>query len=83
MHPKGTQTGDREGTPAQKWPSEIKPISLPVLVGFVVATIAFGAARIHASGSIASIDRPAVTHAVTTRLVDFKPNSLPPAAFAD
>ena len=59
-------------------------MKLPVLFGFIAATICFGAARIHASGSIAttpekSIDLPAFA----TRVVDFKPHTFQPSAFAD
>jgi hypothetical protein len=83
VHGKSNQAGVRRGRSDQHQPAQIKAISLPVLCGFIVATICFGAARIHASGSIASNERPLETPAITTRLLDFQPNAIAPSAFAD
>ena len=59
-------------------------MKLPVLFGFIAATICFGAARIHASGSIATTpDKQIELPAFATRIVDFKPDTFQPSAFAD
>lgn len=62
---------------------EFGPRSLPVICGFLVATICFSAARIHASGSVAFVDRSVDQPAISTRLVEFRPQDFAPAAFAD
>ena len=85
-------------TASKSWP-ETRPESptraWPALCGFAVAMICFGAARIHASGSIPTSDKiptwdKAAEHramgstgATTTRMVDFKPHAFAPSAFAD
>ena len=55
----------------------------PAMCCFVVAMICFGAARIHASGTIQAAEKAAETSAVTTRVIDFKPDAFEPSAFAD
>ena len=60
-----------------------RPLGLPVLGCFLAATLSFGAARIHASGSIAAGDKGTEPPAITTQIVDFVPQAYAPAAFAD
>ena len=83
MHAKSFQTRVHHGLSSERKPAEVNSISLPVVFGFVVATICFGAARIHASGSIASVEKPLDLPAFTTRVVEFKPHEFAPSAFAD
>lgn len=58
-------------------------VSWPALCSFAVAMVCFGAARIHASGSLALAERPASRAPVVTNVVEFHPNTYAPSAFAD
>ena len=60
-----------------------RPVPWPALCSFAVAMVCFGAARIHASGSLALTDRSSERLPVATKVMDFHPNNYAPSAFAD
>ena len=82
---------DRAASRAARASLEVEPsghrlVGLPTLVCMMLATVSFGAARIHA-GAITLRQPTAGTTAESTgisiRLVDFKPHAFMPSAFAD
>lgn len=64
-------------------PPTRRPISMPAVGCMMLTTISFGAARIHAGAIFPTTERPPTAPGISTRVVDFKPNAISPAAFAD
>ena len=79
----GSQTDARRRLQEDERQVASRTLGLPVLGCFLVATVSFGFARIHASGSMASGDHVVAPAAVTTRVIDFKPQAFAPSAYAD
>jgi hypothetical protein len=75
-----------QGPASKSEPSSQRWVNLPTLVCMMLATVSFGAARIHA-GAITHASHaagaPAENTSVSIRLVDFKPHTFMPSAFAD
>lgn len=67
--------------PAQ---STARPLlAVSVLVGFLAATVCFGAIRLHAGTVAIAAGSPPAPSAVTTEIHDFTPHTFAPSAFAD
>jgi hypothetical protein len=59
-----------------------RAVGLPTMACLMLATVSFGAARIHA-GAVDPAASAAPGYPISIRIVDFKPDTFTPAAFAD
>lgn len=83
MHNRNTRSAVPQEPALNTASSGSRRVGLPTLCCMILATVSFGAARIHAGNIAPTAEATANKMSILTRFVDFKPNAYAPAAYAD